>query len=301
MTILAKPNGKYRVAFPFTELSLLLVAIFWGTSYGLTKEALLYTPVLLFIVIRFSLTGLCLLPIAVRDINQGLSKDWKVAIPTGGILSAIFFFEVYGVLQTTASNAAFLISLSVILTSFAEFFINGKRISNRMILLTLLSVVGVFLLTQSGSIGFTLNTGDYFILIAAVLRAIMVTATKRLTIGKVISNTTLTCLQSMVVALSALLAACFTVDLSAFTLPTEYGFWLIVIYLVMFCTLFAFYVQNYAVRKISPTRASLLMGSEPLFGALFAMLWLGESLSVVQLFGGMVILACVILASVKAD
>ena len=70
-------------------------------------------------------------------------------------------------------------------------------------------------------------------------------------------------------------------------------------YLVLFCTLFAFYVQNYAVRRTSPTRVSLLMGSEPLFGAIFAMVWLQESLTALQLLGGALILFSVIVTSTR--
>ncbi|POF53494.1 DMT family transporter, partial [Vibrio vulnificus] len=68
---------------------------------------------------------------------------------------------------------------------------------------------------------------------------------------------------------------------------------------VLFCTLFAFYVQNYAVRRTSPTRVSLLMGSEPLFGAIFAMVWLQESLTSLQLLGGALILFSVIVTSTR--
>jgi drug/metabolite transporter (DMT)-like permease len=52
------------------------------------------------------------------------------------------------------------------------------------------------------------------------------------------------------------------------------------------CTLFAFFAQNYALKRSSPTRASLLMGSEPAFGAVFAALLLGESISAIGWFGG---------------
>lgn len=284
---------------PKTELLLLLVAIFWGTSYGLTKHALIFSSVLVFLVIRFSLTFLSLLPFAVRDFQRGLNKDWHTAIPTGFILSAIFFCEVYGVFQTSASNAAFLISLSVILTAFAEFFINKQKISWQLLVLALWSVVGVYLLTQNQQTQWSLNTGDYFILAAALLRALMVTATKRLTEGKQISTTTLTCIQSFIVASCALVIAMITLPMAEIALPQQLDFWAILAYLVLFCTLFAFYVQNHAVRNISPTKASLLMGSEPLFGALFAMLWLNEQLSLLQMLGGALILISVLLTSIR--
>jgi drug/metabolite transporter (DMT)-like permease len=287
--------------FPATELLLLLVAIFWGTSYGLTKEALAFTSVLLFLSLRFSITAVCMIPVVIRDFRRGLNRDWRSAIPTGFILSAIFFCEVYGVSHTSASNAAFLISLSVIFTAFAELVINRRRISNQLFLLTLSSVIGVLLLTGSERVELTLNTGDYFILLAALLRALMVTFTKRFTQGKQISTSTLTAIQSLVVASVATVAAFSTLPSAGLSLPTTAEFWLILAYLVAFCTLFAFYVQNYAVRKTSPTRVALLMGSEPLFGALFAMLWLQESMTVLQLVGGGLILFSVIVTSMQSE
>ncbi|KJY92018.1 membrane protein [Vibrio neptunius] len=299
MTTAADSLKKGSVRFPLTELLLLLVAVFWGTSYGLTKSALVHTSVLLFISIRFSITFLCMLPVVIRDFRRGLNKDWKIAIPTGLILSAIFFCEVFGVSQTSASNAAFLISLSVILTAFAELFINKKKISNTLWGLTVCSVVGVLLLTSKETVEFSLNSGDYFILTAAFLRALMVTMTKRFTEGKAITTSTLTSLQSLVVASVAIVCAMTYLPASEFVIPASFEFWLTVTYLVLFCTLFAFYVQNYAVRRTSPTRVSLLMGSEPLFGAIFAMVWLQESLSTIQILGGALILFSVVVTSTK--
>ncbi|MFD2177686.1 DMT family transporter [Veronia pacifica] len=284
---------------PLTEPMLLLVAIFWGTSYGFTKEALAYSSVLIFIILRFSMTFLVMLPVVIKDFKQGFNKDWKVAVPTGFILSAIFFCEVFGVSQTSASNAAFLISLSVIFTTFLEIIINKRKVSPLLWMLSIGSVIGVFLLTFQPNKTYTLNTGDYFILGAAFLRAIMVTTTKRLVEGKSITTSTLTSLQSLTVATVTFLIASIYLPSEQLVLPQQPIFWSILIYLVLCCTLFAFFAQNYAVRRTSPTRVSLLMGSEPLFGALFAMFWLQESLSVVQLLGGLIIMFCVMMTSIK--
>lgn len=294
---LSRPSTK----LPLTEGLLLLVALFWGTSYGLTKSALVFTSVLLFIAIRFSVTFLCLLPFTVRDFRRGLNQDWLTALPTGLILAAIFLCEVLGVSQTSASNAAFLISLSVIMTAFAELAINRKRISSLLLGLTLCSVVGVLLLTSNRELNLALNTGDYLILAAAFLRALMVTSTKRFTEGKQITTTTLTALQSFVVASCAMITTIIYLPASAITLPSELEFWLTLGYLVLFCTLFAFFVQNYAVRRTSPTHVALLMGSEPLFGALFAIVWLQESLTALQFIGGGLIFLSVLTTSMRRN
>ncbi|WP_041651906.1 DMT family transporter [Marinomonas posidonica] len=293
--------NKPERRFPLTECLLLLVAIFWGTSYGLTKSALVYTSVLVFIAIRFSMTFLCLLPMIVRDFRLGRNRDWRVALPTGLILSAIFFCEVYGVAYTTASNAAFLISLSLIFTAILEALLSQQKAKQLLWLMTLcgVSVLGVFLLTGKQNQTLSLNVGDYFILAAALLRACMVTLTKRFTENKAITTTTLTAIQSLVVAGVACLVLVASLPDNSVSLPYEYEFWVTIIYLVLFCTLFAFYVQNYAVRRTSPTRVALLMGSEPLFGALFALLWLNESLTLLQIIGAGLILLSVIITSLQ--
>jgi drug/metabolite transporter (DMT)-like permease len=285
--------------FSFTEPMLLLVAVFWGTSYGLTKEALAFSSVLIFIALRFSLTFVLMLPIVMRDFKLGLNDDWRVAIPTGLILSAIFFCEVLGVSQTSASNAAFLISLSVIFTAFAEFLVNKRRISTLLLFLTIGSVIGVLLLTHNPKSTYSFNSGDYFILIAAILRAVMVTTTKSLVDGKSITTSTLTSLQSLIVAIVSISLAIVYLPSEQLVLPTHLNFWIIMSYLIVCCTLFSFYAQNYAVRRTSPTRVSLLMGSEPLFGALFAMVWLQETLTFTQLFGGCIIMVSVLITSLK--
>lgn len=290
---------RFTDNLPLTEMMLLLVAIFWGTSYGLTKEALVFTSVLLFIAIRFSLTSLCMAPLVFKECLAGKNKDWKVAIPSGVILSAIFLCEVYGISQTSASNAAFLISLSVILTALFEPLINRSKIPSSLLILAICSIVGVYCLTHSGEATLTLNTGDYFILCAAILRAVLVTVTKRLSEGKDITTSTLTAIQSFIVMVSAFTFYFITQPFADITLPTAMSFWLTMAYLVLCCTLFAFYIQNHAIRKISPTKVSLLMGSEPLFGALFAVVWLNESFTLLQMFGGGLILASVLITSLK--
>jgi drug/metabolite transporter (DMT)-like permease len=60
-------------------------------------------------------------------------------------------------------------------------------------------------------------------------------------------------------------------------LPAAPRFWGNIVYLVLFATLFAFFAQNYALRRTSPSRVALLTGSEPVFGALIvgSSLWAG--------------------------
>ncbi len=285
------PNTPMRRKAPFAELMLLAVAIFWGTSYGLTKEVLVYVSVLAFLFVRFAMTFCVLIPLFIRDYRKGLASDWLAAVPTGFVLLAIFICETYGVFHTSASNAAFLISLCILMTPFVEWFVFKQPPSERMWMMAALSIVGVGMLTMGSFDTLTFNRGDLFILCAAILRAVMVVMTKKVLKGKHLSALSVTTVQSGVVMLGVSILLLGTGFEWRELFVTEHSFWSIAIYLVAFCTVFAFYAQNYGVKYSTPSKVSLLMGSEPLFGALFAVVWLGEALTLMQWAGGVMIVA----------
>lgn len=274
---------------------LLLVAVVWGTSYGVAKQALVFYPVLDFVALRFSITFLLLLP-SLRQLAQPQGRAaLRAGLPLGLILLAIFICETFGLAQTKASNAAFLISLFVVFTPFVEWLVMARRPSGSAFLMAFVSLFGTWLLTYGGSLA--LNLGDGLILAAALLRALMVCMTKRLTHNKSMSTLALTAVQSGVVGLGCFLIAALFMRNGLPPLPSASGFWICTLYLVLFCTIFAFFAQNYGVRQSDPTRVSLLMGSEPLFGALFAVFWLGEQLSFLSWVGGGLIVGATLWAT----
>lgn len=270
--------SKMRVS----ELMLLSVAIVWGTSYGVGKGALAFYPVIGFLCVRFIMTFVLLLPTLRGHLRSALPPG----LILGTLLLGIFLCETFGMAQTSASNAAFLISLCVVFTPFAEWLIFRQRPSVEMFAITGVSLLGAVLLT--GAEGMQMNPGDWLMIMAAVLRAFMVCLTKILLQNSKIPALAITAVQVGVVGFGSLVLLLITAGAIP-PLPDAPSFWMATVYLVVFCTLFAFFAQNYALKHTSPTRASLLMGMEPLFGACFAVLWLNEQLTLVSWTGGMLI------------
>lgn len=267
---------------------LLLVAIVWGTSYGVTKTSLLYVSPLIFLLIRFGLTSIFLLPYSLYIVfkKEFINvRSLSIGFITGLILLCIFMLEVFGVSLTKASNAAFLISTFVIFTPFIEWIIMKKKPPNSLFFIALMSLIGIGLIT--GGIKSSLNLGDILILLAGFLRAIMVVTTKKLTNHIAIPALFLTSLQSFIVVIG-LVVLISTLNLPL-NLPSENQFWFATLYLVIFCTIFAFFAQNYAVNVTNPTTVSILMGTEPLFGAIFAIILLNEQITLGTWIGGTLI------------
>lgn len=279
------------------DLLLLVVALIWGTSYGVVKSALLVYPVLGLLALRFGITFVLLSP-ALRPLVRLPRSQVLGIVGAACVLLGIYLAETFGVQLTSASNTAFLISLCVVFTPLVEWA--WLRRAPRAIewAATGLSLMGAFLLA-GGRFSFT--PGDALVLLAALFRAIYVCATKRaLRLGPV-SPLTMTAVQSGVVSFGSAMLALTVARSQWQPLPSIVGhgsFWWIVFYLVAGCTLFAFFVQNYAVSRSTPTRVTLLMGTEPVFGALFAGVWLGEKLTVLAWVGGGLIVLASLLASV---
>ncbi|MGY9046122.1 hypothetical protein P775_15305 [Puniceibacterium antarcticum] len=276
----------------WADLAVLGVAVVWGASYPVAKEALEYMPVLLLIFYRFILTALVMSAVAFHDLRVARYADLRAGALLGGILSAIFLAETWGVSMTTATNTALIISLCTIFTPFLEFGLQRRLPPAGIMCGGMVAVIGVMVL--SGGLG-ALGFGDLLVLCAAGLRAVMVVSTKRLMEGSRLSSAALTAVQAATVAglvLALLLAQSGPIGL---LVRADMNGWASIVFLSLFCTVGAFYVQNMAVRRTSPTRVGFLMGTEPPFG--FALAWalLSKPATPAALCGAGLIVACTFL------
>jgi len=123
----------------------------------------------------------------------------------------------------------------------------------------------------------TPSLGDLLMLASAVIRAVHVVTMHRLTEGRsdapasrrpAVNTLTLTTVQLATCAVLFTVASAFVGDSVPVYLGTLGGGKLALFaYLVVICTVFAFFVQMWAVRRTSPARVSLLLGTEPLWAA----------------------------------
>jgi drug/metabolite transporter (DMT)-like permease len=279
-------TSTHQFTSRLADVTLLLMAIVWGTSYGVAKGALVFYPVLGFLAVRFGLTFVLLLPALLRATALQRRDALAAGLPLGGLMLGIFLCETFGLALTQASNAAFLISLCVVFTPFAEWLLLGQRPARAMFVFAAVSLLGALLL--SGGLTGTWGWGDGLMLAAAALRAITVCQTTRLTRHRNAPVLALTAVQAGVITLGCI-ALALALPGGLPPLPRDSAFWLACAYLVGGCTVFAFVVQNWALKRSSPTRVGVLMGSEPAFGALFAVVWLGEALTAWGWLGGALI------------
>jgi len=273
------------------DAPVLMVAVVWGSSYLATKEITSNSTVVAMLLLRF-LVAIPLLGIAAgRRIRRLTPRELRGGLVLGLILTTIFLLETYGVVHTSATNAGLIISLTMIFTPLAESAFGRTMPSRAFLGAAGLSVVGVALLTQGS--GFTApSLGDLLMLLAALARTANVLVMHRLPAVRETDDGALTFVQLATAVLVFGLLSPFigtTPQHLAATLTAAQ--WLDVLYLALMCTLFAFFVQLWAVRRTTPSRVSLLLGTEPLWAAVVGISLGGDVPGVLGFIGAALVLA----------
>lgn len=207
-------------------------------------------------------------------------------VATGGH-AAVLALETYGVAHTSAANAGLIISLTIVLTPPLDRTAGSRRLPGTFFLAAGLCVLAVGLLTSSTGLH-ALRFGDMLMLAAAVVRAGHVALVGRLTARHPIDPLHLTTAQTVVGSALFLAPALTYLPDLAHSSPTT---WSQLIYLALFCSVFAFLAQTWAVQRTSASRASLLLGTEPIWAVAIGISLGGERLTVWASIGAVLMIA----------
>ncbi|WP_020376042.1 DMT family transporter [Sulfobacillus thermosulfidooxidans] len=260
------------------EGGLLLVAMIWGTSYLATKTIVAVLPVFWFLALRFSLTALILLVLSYKSLRHTSWQLWRSGMILGLFISGIYVLETIGISQTSAVDAGLLIALNVILTPFVDAMIRTHRLHWRVVGILAVGLLGTVLITGSQSLSLTL--GSLWILGASGLRAVQVSFSKKLVGGHDWDPKILSFIEFSVVAVVTFLIAKLYYPLSwvqLLQIPSSVDE--LILYLVLLGTVFAFLMQWQAIKRSSPAKVALLLGTEPLWALLVGIIWGHEHLS----------------------
>ncbi|NUT26191.1 MAG: DMT family transporter [Streptomyces sp.] len=264
-----------------TDAVLLLVAIVWGSSYLSAQTATAALPVLLVLFARYALSALaCLGVVACRGRGAHRSRRWtraelRVGVPLGVTQAAVLLVETYGVAHTSAANAGLIISLTIVLTPLLDRGGHRGTLPGSFFAATAVCVLAVGLL-MSGNGFHAPRLGDLLMLGAALIRAVHVVLVGRFTAGRPIRPLQLTTVQTLVGTVLFLPAAAHDLPTLVHTDPAT---WAQLVYLALFCSVFAFLAQTWAVQRTSASRASLLLGTEPVWAVAVGIALGGEHLT----------------------
>lgn len=255
-------------------LSLVGITVIWGTTFVIIKGALDTIPIPLLLAVRFTLAGALL---AWAGIDR---RAWKPAILLGVLAFVGFATQTAGLSITSASNAAFITGLSVILTPLVGRVGWRKHLLPRVYLAAVVALVGLGLMTLRGGVA-AINAGDLWILVTALSYALFIVY-----LGEVAGSVRGTALAFMQHVPMALLAWAWALPQVGKLVEVPAATYLAIVYLAAVATALVAVVQTYAQRVVPAHVAALIFALEPVFASLFALAVLGERLGWVGWIGG---------------
>ena len=158
-------NSSEKKIF-FADMSLLAVAIMWGYTFVVIKDALASITPFNFIAVRFVISLLLLCVIFRKSLREITRIEIRGGVVIGLFLFLAYAFQTTGLKYTTASNAGFITGFSVVLVPVFSAIILKSKPEPESIAGVVLASAGLFLLSYNGS--FSLNKGDLLVLLCAV-------------------------------------------------------------------------------------------------------------------------------------
>jgi drug/metabolite transporter (DMT)-like permease len=294
------PDGLPRHrALPY--LLLLLAAASFGGNWVAARLVNFEVAPFALSFWRWAVATALLYPLAaaqLRDDALLIRRHFPILLMFGAIGAGGFTLLGYwGVSRTTAINATLLNSSLPLFVVPLSWLLLGLTVSGRQLVGLVFSLAGVAAIASGGSlqavVRLALNPGDFLILGAAFLWAIYTVALKwRPPIHP------LSFLLTTLAAAAAVSLPFYLWEMSAGRTMTVTPTGVAVIgYLAIFPSIVAYVCWNRAVAIVGPNVAGFFNPVIPVFGILFAVLFLGEPLRAYHLAGFALVLSGVVLTS----
>nr|WP_326583383.1 DMT family transporter [Bacillus ndiopicus] len=266
------------------NILMVIVTMFWGLSYTFMVMGLdaleTYNIVALRCIIAFTVAGLIFYKKMLKINKQTIFY----ASIQGFLLFIVFSLSLFGLQTTSASNAGFILSLTVVLVPIFVSILERKLPSRAITFAIVMTMIGISVLTLRGSMSFQI--GDILVAIAAICYAIYLILNSKFT--KDVDSIAYGIYQ---LGFAGIFGAVFCLFFEVPQIPVTTSGWIAILGLGIICSAFCFIGQSVVQKYTSPTHTGLIFSLEPIFAAIFALIFLGEVLTVQLLIGGAFILA----------
>ena len=251
------------------SLMAVLVTAAWGSSFILMKNVAQDVPALGFLSLRFGMAGLILALVFFKKLKEFSKKTVFQSFVLGALLAGYMIFQVVGLRETSASNSAFITSLSVLVVPFlsAAFLKKAPTVSNWTgVALAIFGLVFVTGIHQGLSV---LTVGDGLTFLCAVCVALHI----------IVADNFLKESDPILLGVGQIVAA-FIISIIAWTIQTPQSFLAVeytgtlitsIVLTAVFCTCFAFTGQIVVQKHLPPARVAVIFTLEPVFAYFYAL------------------------------
>ncbi len=275
------------------EGALVLAAFLFGVTFVLVQDAIEDVTPTGYVTLRFLIGTAALAPFAVHIVlrpREPLGLLAKAGAVAGGLLFVGYLTQTVGLQYTESSTSAFITGLYAIFTPVVEAIVRRRLPSPLVCGGIAVATVGLFLLTGAE---LSFGRGELLTLACAVAFAIWIVYQGAYA-NRLDTIPFMTVQMAVVAALS--LPPTAETGLGELTALAIFA----AAFTGIACSSVALSLQLYGQRRISPSRAALLLLLEPVFAGI-AGYAAGERLGAVKLAGAAVILVGIAVAELAPD
>ena len=284
-------------------LALLVCAAIWGSAFVAQSVGAEYVGAFTFLAVRNWIAVVFLIPVIyVRDTilkKRGrpsvrpANRTQRRCLLMGGAACGFFLcaasaFQQVGIRYTTTAKAGFITALYVVIVPILSVFF-GKSVKSRIWMCVALAVLGLYLLCMRGEL--SLSFGDGVVLVCAFLFACQIMTVDYF--APQVDTVRLSQTQFLVTALLSTVCMFFFEDLSTDSLIKALPS---IAYAGVMSSGVAYTLQIIGQQNLNPAIASITMSLESVFAALAGWIVLGQSMTVRELAGCVLMFAAIIFA-----
>ncbi|WP_448905924.1 DMT family transporter [Haemophilus parahaemolyticus] len=257
---------------------LLLASFLWGTSFIAGKFAYETLDPALVVLFRLIIAGVILFPITLRFIKENSKSDvdWK-KIALLGFLTypATFLLQFIGLQYTSASSAATMIGIEPLMVILIGQLFFKEKASLTIWLLGTIAFIGVFLLVGLSDSEEISLIGCLLVLASTIVVALWLRLSK-----SVLGNLNPKVYTALSLQLGTLIGLPFMLLLvKDWNINFSYSSIIALLYLGIGCSLFANWAWNKGLSETETNKSGIFLALEPVFGVLFSIILLNDSLS----------------------
>lgn len=276
------------------DLTLGMIALIWGSTFVLVKNALDTVDPLTFLGWRFLAAVTTLMILFWRRVQHTTRQELIAGGLLGLFLASGYTFQTIGLQTTTTAKAGFITGLSVVIVPLLATVLLRRPPGKWPTVGILAATVGLACLSLNDNL--SVASGDLWVMACAAAFALHIVAVSRFSPG--MDAVRLAIIQ---IGLAGILcyAAAFIFESPRVDLPGDT--WFAIIFTGLFATALVFSLQVFVQRYTTPTHTALLFSLEPVFAAFFGWWWASETLGAREIIGCGLILLGMIIAEIGAS
>jgi len=278
---------RNRLYMLLGDLGILFVALIWGTTNVVIRDALDGITPLWFCGLRFAIAWATVMVFFGKRAFL-LPKDTRLkSTLVGMVFICAYLCGAIGLLYTTAGNQSFIISMSVVLVPLSVWIITKKFPGWHVVLSVLLCTAGMVGLMLD--VDLSVNLGDLLSFASCVFVTIYILLVQKYVRG--VDPYALTCWQAFGGMLLAVAAAAIFEPFPANIPPKA---WLALIHTGTIGFALTLVIQTVAQKYTNATHVAILLSTSGVFGSVAGVIFIGEPMTFRIFMASAMILAGVI-------